>query len=393
MQAPTYIEKNLGKKRDEDKMMEMHSKKLKDIQKREISKKKVVDDGYRGKIKENKTKTKGFLKSEKNAEINRENQILLNKLVEISSGKWSTVAKPKKVKKAPETNKKSLNFERRRKELEKIERENMAIAQRLFNKQGSISKKKMDQDYGVHRKYKKQIQKAEGVKGAVKGKNNRKSELKNENKIPESAEEDKHLEEAGELDVEMEVDGDDKKGDTDMKDDSDKKDEIKKEEEKSDKTPEPSDTKQAEVKPADAKPADVKPADVKPADVKPTDAKPVDPKSANTKPADTKKTDTKKADTKKVDAKKTDTNSKNIKKTDTKPADPKTTNTKPVEDKSKAPEDAKSTENLAEKPQESTTPAADAKEPEQKDNTGTAKVVTDVTKEEPKETAKAADAK
>ena len=81
------------------------------------------------------------MKNEKNAEINRENQILLNKLVEISNGKWSSVSKPtKKVKKGPTAGKKSLNYERRKKEFERIERENMAIAQRLFNKQGSISK-------------------------------------------------------------------------------------------------------------------------------------------------------------------------------------------------------------------------------------------------------------
>jgi hypothetical protein len=122
-------------------------------------------------LKENKNKTQKFIKNEKNAEINRENQILLNKLVEISNGKWSSVSKPapKKVKKAGPT-KKSLNYERRKKEFERIERENMAIAQRLFNKQGSISKKKMDEEYKVHRKYKKQIQKAEGVKSKKKGK-------------------------------------------------------------------------------------------------------------------------------------------------------------------------------------------------------------------------------
>lgn len=157
MNAPTYIEKNLGKKRDEEKMMEMHTRKLKDIQKREKKLKKAAESNYTEKIKENKTKTKGFLKSEKTAEINRENQILLNKLVEISSGKWSSVAPaPKKVakKKVAAPAKKSLNYERRKKEFERIERENMAIAQRLFNKQGSISKKKMDQDYHVNRKYK-----------------------------------------------------------------------------------------------------------------------------------------------------------------------------------------------------------------------------------------------
>ena len=106
-----------------------------------------------------------FINNEKNAEINRENQILLNKLVEISSGKHTSVGKPpKKVKKkSTPGSKKSLNYERRKKECDRIERENMAIAQRLFNKQGSISKKKMDEEYDTHKKYKKQIQKTESI--------------------------------------------------------------------------------------------------------------------------------------------------------------------------------------------------------------------------------------
>lgn len=141
-------------------------------------------------LKEHKNKTQKFMKNEKNAEINRENQILLNKLVEISNGKWSSVSKPapKKAKKVGPS-KKSLNYERRKKEFERIERENMAIAQRLFNKQGSISKKKMDEEYKVHKKYKKQIQKAEGGKGKKKGKQGvgeEKKELTQDNEaVPE----------------------------------------------------------------------------------------------------------------------------------------------------------------------------------------------------------------
>ena len=42
---------------------------------------------YEEKIKKNKE----FLVNEKNLEINRSNQALLNKLVEISTGKWSSV--------------------------------------------------------------------------------------------------------------------------------------------------------------------------------------------------------------------------------------------------------------------------------------------------------------
>lgn len=148
------------------------------------------------KLNNNKVKTHGFIKNEKNAEINRENQILLNKLVEISNGKWSSVAKvsktattTKKAKPVLTGTKKSLNYERRRKEFERIERENMAIAQRLFNKQGSISKKKMDEDYGVHKKYKKQIQKLEGKK-LKKGKG-KKGEDGQENQDHKEEEDDK----------------------------------------------------------------------------------------------------------------------------------------------------------------------------------------------------------
>jgi hypothetical protein len=36
-------------------------------------------------------KNKEFLQNEKNLEINRSNQALLNKLVEISAGKWSCI--------------------------------------------------------------------------------------------------------------------------------------------------------------------------------------------------------------------------------------------------------------------------------------------------------------
>ena len=42
--------------------------------------------------RDERKKTKDFLTNEKNITINKDNQILLNKLVEISSGKWSSVA-------------------------------------------------------------------------------------------------------------------------------------------------------------------------------------------------------------------------------------------------------------------------------------------------------------
>lgn len=74
---------------------------------------------------------------EKNIDLNRENAILLNKLVDISQGKWSSVHGPstnKQLKKrnAASVGPRSLNISVRRKENERIERENHAFAKRLF---------------------------------------------------------------------------------------------------------------------------------------------------------------------------------------------------------------------------------------------------------------------
>ena len=56
------------------------------------------------KTREERKKTKDFITNEKNININKDNQILLNKLVEISSGKWSSVTKnPSKKKIGPRT--------------------------------------------------------------------------------------------------------------------------------------------------------------------------------------------------------------------------------------------------------------------------------------------------
>ena len=56
---------------------------------------------------------------------------------------------------------KSLNLGLRRRENERIERENQAFAKRLFEKQrmGSLSKAKMDEDFSNHLKYKQHIMK------------------------------------------------------------------------------------------------------------------------------------------------------------------------------------------------------------------------------------------
>lgn len=84
-------------------------------------------------------KTKEFLTNEKNIIVNKDNQILLNKLVEISSGKWSSVAPAPKAKRAKSSNMtgkgpSSLNMGLRKRENDRIEKENHAFAKRLFDK-------------------------------------------------------------------------------------------------------------------------------------------------------------------------------------------------------------------------------------------------------------------
>ena len=97
-------------------------------------------------LKKNRTdrkKTKDFLTNERNITINKDNQILQNKLVEISSGKLSSVApipkkpEPSVVKRNSSVRVKgptSLNMGVRKRETERIERENHAFAKRLFDK-------------------------------------------------------------------------------------------------------------------------------------------------------------------------------------------------------------------------------------------------------------------
>lgn len=91
------------------------------------------------KNRDDRKKTKEFLTNEKNITINKDNKILLNKLVEISSGKWSSVA-PVPTRKAIRNNSvkvkgpTSLNMGVRKRETERIEKENHAFAKRLFDK-------------------------------------------------------------------------------------------------------------------------------------------------------------------------------------------------------------------------------------------------------------------
>ena len=91
---------------------------------------------------------------------------MLNKLVEISSGKWSSIAAPPKKNRNQSVKMggvrasqsrgigpTSLNMGVRKRETERIERENHAFAKRLFDKRAVLTKKKFDDEFNNHKKY------------------------------------------------------------------------------------------------------------------------------------------------------------------------------------------------------------------------------------------------
>ena len=140
----------------------MHERKLQLIQESKDSKMHAVPHIEETKIiskslkkrKEELKRAHDFITSEQNIQINRNNQLLLSKLVEISNGKWASVPttkdlppiKHKSLDGSKGHNKsryqsqssvsmvRSLNLAVRKRETDRIERENHAIARRLFDR-------------------------------------------------------------------------------------------------------------------------------------------------------------------------------------------------------------------------------------------------------------------
>lgn len=91
-----------------------------------------------------KTVTLSLTRLEKIIQIRKSNQILLDKLLDISKGKWSTVGHngvnpPTTKKVAP----KSLNHVAKKKELQRIDEENIKMMNRIVNQASTVSTRRI----------------------------------------------------------------------------------------------------------------------------------------------------------------------------------------------------------------------------------------------------------
>ncbi|CDW76589.1 UNKNOWN [Stylonychia lemnae] len=142
-----YVDKNIHETIERVQNYEIHQKKLFKI-KEDLEKKRLK--------KINADQSYEHLKSQmikKINEIKRSNQILLEKLLDISKGKRCEVKQENLQLTLPQQ--KSLNYQVKKKEAERIDTENQKIMERIVNQNPSLSSKKMHQDYQETKKYKK----------------------------------------------------------------------------------------------------------------------------------------------------------------------------------------------------------------------------------------------
>ena len=147
---PTYYAENLSARLYQEYSAKLHRQRLEKIKHRpqdslnlSIMQKKAKDS----------KKIPAFTILSKSKEVMRENKLLYDRLTHISERKLS-IDKPVSL-----TIPKTLNYVHRRKETEKIIKENQEFIQRLIEKPSHISLKKLKLDYELIQKYKENMSK------------------------------------------------------------------------------------------------------------------------------------------------------------------------------------------------------------------------------------------
>jgi len=137
-----------------------HHKKLEEIHRGLDKRKKVLDKDTQTKAKLFETRERGlkFHNSEKQFAIEKDNELLLGRLVEISRKKKPNLF-PAKNTKIEAALPKSLHGPSRRKEKDRIAMENEAFARRLLSQQPSFNRRKLEVDFEKHQSRVKNMQK------------------------------------------------------------------------------------------------------------------------------------------------------------------------------------------------------------------------------------------
>lgn len=81
------------------------------------------------------------------SEIKRTNQVLLERLLDISKGKNVSVGRHNEVSPSQVTAPRSLNYINKRKEADRIDRENQKIMERIIKQGPSYQSRKLEQEY------------------------------------------------------------------------------------------------------------------------------------------------------------------------------------------------------------------------------------------------------
>jgi len=142
-----------------------HMKRLDEIQK--AAKKKQDEErelAWRSSFNDQHHKFLNFQTNEKVACIDKDNQVLLDKLVKISRNQKPPLFTQSSWTSHPGT----LNTPYRKKELERIAAENEAMAKRLISQQGSVNRKKLKVEFQKHQDLVKQVQKITSPKANEK---------------------------------------------------------------------------------------------------------------------------------------------------------------------------------------------------------------------------------
>jgi hypothetical protein len=111
-------------------------------------------------VKKHRNKTIEFNRREYEAQVRHENDIMLDKIIEINHRKRRS-SPGNSVKNQTH---KSLNERVRLNESQRIERENQEIAKRIVARQPAISTRELLHTFNVQRKYRKQISKVTRAK-------------------------------------------------------------------------------------------------------------------------------------------------------------------------------------------------------------------------------------